>query len=83
MTSQDKEFFKQYRRLKGSITVFEEYERHLNIFFLLTRQSYIDGEGISKADAFNAWVCYCDVAGLAGNEADLFFDSVDQVHSYS
>lgn len=81
----NKKFYAHYAKLNGSINTFEEYEKHLNIFFLLTKQSYVDGEGISRNDAFCAWMYYCEGegAGLPKTEAHLFFDSVDQVYSYS
>lgn len=77
-------FFKRYRELGGSVLSFEVFEKHLNVFFMLTQAAYTGGDStISREEAFSAWVAYCKGAGLGKKEPRLVFDAVDSAHAYT
>jgi len=85
--SETLKFFEEYKRLGGKDEL-EKYTDNLRIFFKITFRIYVNGEsdkpieGEYWVNRSEAWMCFVGYIGSI-EEANRYFDSVDNIHAYS
>jgi hypothetical protein len=73
------EYYKEYIKLDGKHNI-ELFNYNLNVFFSITQEAFTGGNIVITRDkAFNKWKTF--IGSL--KEANLYFDAVDNITSYS
>ena len=70
-------FFREYKNLGGHSDL-SDYKKNLQKFFDLTLKAYTGGVG-SRELSWSSWLSYIGDE----TEADLYFQSVDNIHAYT
>lgn len=80
----DQIMWENYQRKSTAICEKEEFLKHLQVFFDLTLDAYVWGEGDDTRDqAFAKWVKYLKQFGYKRVEAGNIFEAVDEFSAYS
>ena len=73
----EKEYYEEYCKLGGKST-FEDYVFYLNVFLAIT-VGYHGDSPISREESYYKWVDFIE----SEIEADLYFNSVDNITAYT